>query len=137
MGEKRGRSRTTFRALRVRGPVQFDAGFKFKGLDVLPSAALFGFLSQQGTDAPGLEIGKSTIPGTITLARQGVGTYTLTFEGAPLGWHAMALTESPNPVAQIYASIIAPSGVLITTYENGALTDEILSNTPLLIFVFA
>jgi hypothetical protein len=136
MGEKRGRSRTTMRALRVRGPVQFDAGFIFRGAEMLPAAALFGWLDQQGDDPPGLTIGKSTIPGSITTSRQAAGIYLLHFEGRPLGWHALALTQSRNPVAQVYAAVTDPGEVLIETYVAGVHEDEVLTNTPLLIYVF-
>jgi len=136
MAEKRGRSRTTLRALRVRGPVQLDAGVRIRGAEVLPSSALFGWLDQQGDGAPGLTIGKSTIPGAVTTSRQAAGSYLLHFEGAPLGWHAIALTQSRNPGQQVYASISDPSTILLETYEAGVHTDDILTNTPLLIFVF-
>lgn len=134
--EKRGRRRTSFYQMRVRGPVQFDAGFTFKGAEVLPAAALFGWLDQQGDAAPGLTIGKSTIPGAVTTSRQAAGSYLLHFEGAPLGWHAIALTSSRNPVAQVYATVTDPSEVLIETYVAGVHEDDQLTNTPLLIFVF-
>lgn len=136
MGERRGRSRSTLRSLRVRGPVQFDAGFTFKGAEMLPSFTLVGLLDQQGVDAPGLTVGRNTIPGAITITRQAAGSYLLHFEGAPFAQPTIVLTQSPNPVAQVFASRVGDSDVLVETYEGGALTDEILINTPLLIYVF-
>lgn len=76
MGEKRGRPRTTLRALRVRGPAQLDASLTQQGIPRHPFREyIAGFSYQEGAAVPVIDVLKNHWP-PFTWTHPGIGSFT-------------------------------------------------------------
>lgn len=136
MGEKRGRPRTTLRALRVRGPVQLDASFTQQGAARAPKQECLLTLFQLEDAPPVVTEHANTIGGPVVATREAVGFYRLTFPGSPFSKPVIVMATGRSPFEQVFASRSGSDSILVETWEAGAHADNVMADTPLLILVF-
>jgi hypothetical protein len=114
------------------------------GVIPVPTSNVFrGLLTQSGTSAPTLVTQENSLGVTFTLARSGLGTYSLSTTSTLFivnqSWYNIAPGQSINQSIRI--NLGSTTSMSIYTYNlvagNYVLADGILSSTPVEILIYA
>jgi hypothetical protein len=109
-------------------------------VDPLGYRTYTALITQTSTSDPTTLALSDSIDGTITFARTAVGVYTCTISGVDLFNNAYyALTDNRFSIDDgnyVVINKTSPSVLTINTYKNNALSDALLSSTPLEIKIF-